>query len=75
MNADNTLTAIFMGTCQDVACGSDTIARVQYEVVKHDEDSGGIEKSITLHSLLVGSVGGGDITLSTQQEGLAMIGC
>ena len=74
INPGNTLAAIFMATGQDVACVSDSIAGVQYDVVKHEGEGGGIEASITFPSLLVGSVGGGT-ALPTQQEGLAMIGC
>ena len=74
INPGNVLTAIFMATGQDVACVSDSIAGVNYDVVKHEGEEGGIEASITFPSLLVGSVGGGT-ALPTQQEGLAMIGC
>ena len=74
INPGNTLTAIFMATGQDVAAVSDSIAGVEFDVVKHDGEGGGIEASITFPSLLVGSVGGGT-ALPTQQEGLAMLGC
>ena len=74
INPGNTLTAIFMATGQDVACVSDSIAGVDFDVVKHEGEGGGVEASITFPSLLVGSVGGGT-ALPTQQEGLAMIGC
>ena len=74
INPGNTLAAIYLATGQDVACVSDSIARVQNDMVKHHGEGGGIEASITFPSLLVGSVGGGT-ALPTQQEGLAMLGC
>lgn len=67
----NGLTAIFMATGQDVACVSE--AYVGITRMETDEN-GDLYVSVTLPSLVVGTVGGGT-GLPTQRECLELIGC
>jgi hydroxymethylglutaryl-CoA reductase (NADPH) len=67
----NGLTALFMATGQDVACVSEAyvgITRMETDV------HGDLYVSVTLPSLVVGTVGGGT-GLSTQKECLELLGC
>lgn len=67
----NGLTALFMATGQDVACVSE--AYVGITRMETDEN-GDLYVSVTLPSLVVGTVGGGT-ALPTQRECLEMLGC
>ena len=74
INPGNVLTALFMALGQDVACVGESITGSTFDVEKHQGEGGGVEVSLTFPSMLVGSVGGGT-ALTTQREGLEMIGC
>ncbi len=67
----NGLTALFMATGQDVACVSE--AYVGITRMETDEN-GDLYVSVTLPSLVVGTVGGGT-GLPTQRECLELLGC
>jgi hydroxymethylglutaryl-CoA reductase (NADPH) len=67
----NALTALFMACGQDVACVSEAYVGItRMEVSK----KGDLYITITLPSLVVGTVGGGT-RLPTQKECLELIGC
>ena len=67
----NGLTAMFIATGQDVADISESQAAVTYSQLL---DNGDYYWSVTLTSLIVGTVGGGT-GLATQRECLDMLGC
>jgi hydroxymethylglutaryl-CoA reductase (NADPH) len=67
----NGLTALFMACGQDVACVAEAYVGITRMEVCKDGD---LYISVTLPSLVVGTVGGGT-HLPTQQECLKMIGC
>jgi hydroxymethylglutaryl-CoA reductase (NADPH) len=73
-NPANTLTALYLATGQDPAAVADSIAGTDFTATKHDGEGGGMEITLRLQNLLVGSVGGGT-ALPTQSEGLEMLGC
>ena len=67
----NAVTALFLACGQDVACVSESsVALLRMEVT----DSGDLYASLTLPSLVVGTVGGGT-RLSTASECLRILGC
>ena len=67
----NAVTALFLACGQDVACVSESsVALLRMEVT----DSGDLYASLTLPSLIVGTVGGGT-RLSTASECLRILGC
>jgi hydroxymethylglutaryl-CoA reductase (NADPH) len=70
-HAPNGLTAMFIATGQDVADISESQAAVTYSQLL---DNGDYYWSVTLTSLIVGTVGGGT-GLATQRECLEMLGC
>ena len=74
VNPANALCALYLGTGQDPACVADSIAGSNFFAVKHEGEGGGMEISLRLQNLLVGTVGGGT-GLPTQSEGLEMMGC
>lgn len=67
----NGLTALFLACGQDVACVSEAAVGITRFDVK---DSGDLYLSLTLPTIIVGTVGGGT-HLPTAQECLAMLGC
>jgi hydroxymethylglutaryl-CoA reductase (NADPH) len=67
----NGLTALFMATGQDVACVSEAYVGITRMEV---DDEGNLYVSVTLPSLVVGTVGGGT-RLPTQKECLKLLGC
>jgi hydroxymethylglutaryl-CoA reductase (NADPH) len=67
----NGLAAMFIATGQDVADISESQAAVTYSQLL---DNGDYYWSVTLTSLIVGTVGGGT-ALATQRECLEMLGC
>jgi len=67
----NGLTALFLATGQDVACVSE--AYVGITRMEVDDDSN-LYVSVTLPSLVVGTIGGGT-RLPTQNECLKLLGC
>ena len=67
----NAITAIFIATGQDVANVSESSAAVLFTELTGDKD---LYISITLPSLIVGTVGGGT-GLATQKEALGIMGC
>lgn len=67
----NGLTALFMATGQDVACVSEAYVGITR---MEEDEAGDLYVSVTLPSLVVGTVGGGT-GLPTQRECLEMIGC
>lgn len=67
----NGLTALFLACGQDVACVSEAAVGItRFDITK----SGDLYLSLTLPTLIVGTVGGGT-HLPTAQECLAMLGC
>jgi hydroxymethylglutaryl-CoA reductase (NADPH) len=67
----NALTALFMACGQDVACVAEAYVGItRMEVIAN----GDLYVSVTLPSLMVGTVGGGT-QLPTQQECLQLLGC
>jgi hydroxymethylglutaryl-CoA reductase (NADPH) len=70
-HAANAITAIFIATGQDVANVSESSAGILYTELTEDKD---LYISITLPSLIVGTIGGGT-GLATQSESLAIMGC
>ncbi|MGA2128031.1 MAG: hydroxymethylglutaryl-CoA reductase [Xanthobacteraceae bacterium] len=70
-HAPNGLAAMFIATGQDVADISESQAAVTYSQLL---DNGDYYWSVTLTSLIVGTVGGGT-GLATQSECLDMLGC
>lgn len=70
INIANTLAAIFTATGQDIACVHES-AVGQFHIEKAP---GGLNYSIFLPSLIIGTVGGGT-GLPTQREGLQMLNC
>ncbi len=70
-HAPNGLTAMFIATGQDVADISESQAAVTYSQLL---ENGDYYWSVTLTSLIVGTVGGGT-SLTTQRECLEMLGC
>jgi hydroxymethylglutaryl-CoA reductase (NADPH) len=67
----NGLTALFIATGQDVAC----IAEAATGITRMEETKdGGLYVSVTLPSLVVGTVGGGT-SLPTQRECLELLDC
>ena len=67
----NGLTAMFIATGQDVADISESQAAVTYSQLL---ENGDYYWSVTLTSLIVGTIGGGT-NLATQKECLEMLGC
>lgn len=67
----NGLTALFMACGQDVACVAEAYVGITRMEVDRNED---LYVSITLPSLVVGTVGGGT-SLPTQNECLELLGC
>jgi len=67
----NALTAIFMACGQDVACVSEAYVGITRMEVN---DAGDLYVTVTLPSLVVGTVGGGT-RLPTQRECLELLGC
>jgi len=70
-HAPNGLAAMFIATGQDVADISESQAAVTYSQLLDNED---YYWSVTLTSLIVGTLGGGT-SLATQRECLEMLGC
>jgi hydroxymethylglutaryl-CoA reductase (NADPH) len=70
-HAANAITAIFIATGQDVANVSESSTGILYGDLTEDKD---LYLSITLPSLIVGTVGGGT-GLPTQQEALRIMDC
>jgi len=67
----NGLTALFIACGQDVACISESsVGLTRMELLENDD----LYVSLTLPSLVVGTVGGGT-NLPTQRECLQMLGC
>jgi hydroxymethylglutaryl-CoA reductase (NADPH) len=73
-NPGNTLTALYLATGQDPAAVSDSTAGADFTALKHEGEGGGMEISLRLQNLMVGTIGGGT-ALPTQSEGLEMLGC
>lgn len=71
LHSVNGLAALFIATGQDVACLAESSAAVTYSEITPEGDFYG---SITLPSLVVGTVGGGT-GLPTQRECLELMGC
>ncbi len=71
LHSVNGLAAVFIATGQDVACLAESSAAITYSELTPDGDFYG---SITLPSLIVGTVGGGT-GLPTQRECLELMGC
>lgn len=67
----NALTAIFIACGQDVACISESSVGLTRMEVNHEGD---LYLSVTLPSLMIGTVGGGT-SLPTQRECLEMMDC
>ena len=67
----NGLAALFLATGQDVACVSEAYVGITRMEVNEDND---LYVSVTLPSLVVGTVGGGT-KLPTQRECLKLLGC
>lgn len=67
----NGLTALFLATGQDVACVSEAYVGITRMELNDDHN---LYVSVTLPSLVVGTVGGGT-RLPTQQECLKLLGC
>lgn len=67
----NALTAIFMACGQDVACVSESYVGITRMEVN---DAGDLYVTVTLPSLVVGTIGGGT-RLPTQRECLELLGC
>jgi hydroxymethylglutaryl-CoA reductase (NADPH) len=70
-HAANAITAIFIATGQDVANVAESSAGILYTELTDDKD---LYISITLPSLIVGTIGGGT-GLATQSECLRIMGC
>jgi hydroxymethylglutaryl-CoA reductase (NADPH) len=70
-HAANALTALFMACGQDVACIAEAYVGITRMEVNSDGD---LYVSVTLPSLVVGTVGGGT-SLPTQRECLALLEC
>ena len=70
-HAANAITAIFIATGQDVANVSESSTGILYGDLTDDQD---LYLSITLPTLIVGTVGGGT-GLPTQQEALRIMDC
>ncbi|QJW89262.1 hydroxymethylglutaryl-CoA reductase [Spirosoma taeanense] len=71
LHSVNGLAALFIATGQDVACLSESSAAITYQEITSEGDLYG---SVTLPSLIVGTVGGGT-GLPTQRECLELMGC
>ncbi|SOD82375.1 hydroxymethylglutaryl-CoA reductase [Spirosoma fluviale] len=71
LHSVNGLAALFIATGQDVACLAESSAAIATSEILPNGDFYG---SITLPSLIVGTVGGGT-SLPTQQECLSILGC
>lgn len=71
LHSVNGLAALFIATGQDVACLAESSAAITTSELLPNGDFYG---SITLPSLIVGTVGGGT-SLPTQQECLTILGC
>ncbi|QHV97918.1 hydroxymethylglutaryl-CoA reductase [Spirosoma endbachense] len=71
LHSANGLAALFIATGQDVACLAESSAAITYSEITPEGDLYG---SITLPSLVVGTVGGGT-GLPTQRECLELMGC
>ncbi|RYF80185.1 MAG: 3-hydroxy-3-methylglutaryl-CoA reductase, partial [Chitinophagaceae bacterium] len=67
----NGLTALFLATGQDVACVSEAYVGITRMEV---DDESNLYVSVTLPSLVVGTIGGGT-RLPTQNECLKLLGC
>jgi hydroxymethylglutaryl-CoA reductase (NADPH) len=67
----NGLTALFLATGQDVACVSEAYVGITRMEV---DDAGDLYISVTLPSLVVGTIGGGT-QLPSQKECLELMGC
>ncbi len=70
-HAANAITAMFIATGQDVANVAESSAGILYTELTEDKD---LYISITLPSLIVGTIGGGT-GLATQSESLAIMQC
>lgn len=71
LHSVNGLAALFIATGQDVACLAESSAAITYSEITPEGDLYG---SVTLPSLVVGTVGGGT-SLPTQRECLELMGC
>ncbi|WP_338868943.1 hydroxymethylglutaryl-CoA reductase [Spirosoma sp. SC4-14] len=71
LHSANGLAALFIATGQDVACLAESSAAITYSELTPE---GNFYGSITLPSLVVGTVGGGT-SLPTQRECLELMGC
>ncbi|SDM22192.1 hydroxymethylglutaryl-CoA reductase (NADPH) [Catalinimonas alkaloidigena] len=71
LHSVNGLAALFIATGQDVACLAESSAAITYSEIT---PAGDLYGSITLPSLVVGTVGGGT-GLPTQRECLELMGC
>lgn len=71
LHSVNGLAALFIATGQDVACLAESSAAITYSELTPEGDLYG---SVTLPSLIVGTVGGGT-GLPTQRECLELMGC
>ena len=71
LHSVNGLAALFIATGQDVACLAESSAAITYSEITPEGDLYG---SVTLPSLVVGTVGGGT-GLPTQRECLELMGC
>lgn len=70
INASNAVAAIFAATGQDLGSIHESSV-AQLDLKKHPE---GLEVSLTLYSLVIGSIGGGT-HLKKQREALELMGC
>nr|WP_208493120.1 hydroxymethylglutaryl-CoA reductase [Spirosoma utsteinense] len=71
LHSVNGLAALFIATGQDVACLAESSAAITYSEITPEGDLYG---SVTLPSLIVGTIGGGT-GLPTQCECLELMGC
>ncbi|RIV25393.1 hydroxymethylglutaryl-CoA reductase [Fibrisoma montanum] len=71
LHSVNGLAALFIATGQDVACLAESSAAITYSEITPEGDLYG---SVTLPSLVIGTVGGGT-GLPTQRECLELMGC
>ncbi|MFD2569340.1 hydroxymethylglutaryl-CoA reductase [Spirosoma soli] len=71
LHSVNGLAALFIATGQDVACLAESSAAITYSEITPE---GNLYGSVTLPSLIVGTVGGGT-GLPTQRECLEIMGC
>lgn len=71
LHSVNGLAALFIATGQDVACLAESSAAITYSEITPE---GNFYGSVTLPSLIIGTVGGGT-GLPTQRECLELMGC